>query len=632
MGLSSLSTTTTATITSGMIKIRLLTGKKLPRSGLFGIPLYYCDIMLASAAKKSDISNNTNNNNNNKNNNNNSNSSRAGSKIGKRQGKHIKEDRDDEEEDQITEAGLDLTHLWDTQRTMVEFVTYAMNQDQDLAKEVIKLVKSLTVHLSVFSLRLLLAAMTVQKFEAQVLDVIKKVILIRYVDESKQCDVTWLKQYSLTNASAGEAAIVALVNSKIADDRATGALVKLGFALMESGTAKVYAQACDEVRRLPLSQFRSVQWYRGLPPQVRVCCLGVQIIWTVFAKHETVRESVGIACLDRFTTNPQQCDLHTSLLSHLTRDYAHHFAEGRFSERAKNTLEFVPYMPVSSARLILKSFSPLLRLRSDLRDYVVLLLRKSLYLREAGPRMVAACGFVDLLNTTQHGPNGHSVALVSASQAATNNALTKTLDIQCEILSILKRAMTQQLGVREVLYESLTLVCLNNDAIQPLVADMLMHQLLAVHDEVVSNPIPFRVGECLAAKTLSKQLNNPQDAKGKGSDKTLDLASEIAEPLPELLRNCVACMQANSRSASATKATEAATLVLAGQRQHLTKLMRDAAKRVSKMKIEDLDLKANGSQSTQLDPDTTEGRRRLAQTMLLQGTIEVRRCSLGLMG
>ena len=68
--------------------------------------------------------------------------------------------------------------------------------------------------------------------------------------------------------------------------------------------------------------------------------------------------------------------------------------------RIKQLLEYLLALPTSTATAMLTALQPLQRARPELRDHLVLLLRKAMFSREEPTRLTAVHGFLQLLQAT----------------------------------------------------------------------------------------------------------------------------------------------------------------------------------------------------------------------------------------
>ena len=114
--------------------------------------------------------------------------------------------------------------------------------------------------------------------------------------------------------------------------------------------------------------------------------------------------------------------------------------------KIKQLLEYVLALPPASAKTLLRSILPLVRQRPELRDHIVLLLRKAMFNREEEMRLTAVHGFLLLLQASASSP-GTDAQAAGSSEA--------NVQFQLEVLGFIRRSFTQQASIRRALYHGL---------------------------------------------------------------------------------------------------------------------------------------------------------------------------------
>ena len=115
----------------------------------------------------------------------------------------------------------------------------------------------------------------------------------------------------------------------------------------------------------------------------------------------------------------------------------------------KQLLEYVLHLPPPLAAPLLRSLLPLQRQRPELRDHLVMLLRKAMFYKEEELRLTAVHGFLLLLqDTAADAPAGG--AAVSSSGSGGGGA-----QLQLELLNSIRRSFGQQPSIRKALYAGL---------------------------------------------------------------------------------------------------------------------------------------------------------------------------------
>ena len=108
-----------------------------------------------------------------------------------------------------------------------------------------------------------------------------------------------------------------------------------------------------------------------------------------------------------------------------------------------------------------------LQQRLELRDHLVLLLRKAMFNREEETRLTAVQGFLLLLQASAAG--GHADA---AAAGADSN-----VQFQLEVLGFIRRSFTQQASIRRALYEGLPLAFERLPTLREMILELLLAQL-----------------------------------------------------------------------------------------------------------------------------------------------------------
>lgn len=201
--------------------------------------------------------------------------------------------------------------------------------------------------------------------------------------------------------------------------------------------------------------------------------------------------------------------------------------------RIKQLLEYVLALPPSVATAMLTSLLPLQRQRPELRDHLVLLLRKAMFSREEPTRLTAVHGFLLLLHTTS-APSGADAAATATSDPT--GGASAALRFQLELLGFIRRSLTQQAAIRRALYEGVVPAFVEQPHLRPMIFELLMGQLASYTDiyedddtssAALRNMTPLRLDRCISFS---------------GHDDTATAA--LIEPLPQLVNAITQCMLA----------------------------------------------------------------------------------------
>ncbi|KAL3678719.1 hypothetical protein R1sor_021675 [Riccia sorocarpa] len=105
------------------------------------------------------------------------------------------------------------------------------------------------------------------------------------------------------------------------------------------------------------------------------------------------------------------------------------------SARLEECLDYLTFLSSASASSLVRAICPLFQLSRDLQYYTILVLRKAMFGREESARMTAVQGLLEL---------------VIAEKKPVINA-----NLLQDLLGLLRRCLSQQANVREMLYQGL---------------------------------------------------------------------------------------------------------------------------------------------------------------------------------
>ena len=199
-------------------------------------------------------------------------------------------------------------------------------------------------------------------------------------------------------------------------------------------------------------------------------------------------------------------------------------------QRLKTLLEYLLHLPPSVAAPMLRSLLPLTRQRPELRDHLVLLLRKAMFNREEGMRLTAVHGFLLLLQASADGGEGGGGGGGEAGGSGDN------LQFQLEILGFIRRSFAQQASIRSALYEGLVPAFRNQPQLREMILELLLSQLRQYEED----PDDGDGGEGAAAAAADRgtpplRLDRCMHTVGE--------TPTLTEPLPHLLRAIALCIR-----------------------------------------------------------------------------------------
>ena len=174
-------------------------------------------------------------------------------------------------------------------------------------------------------------------------------------------------------------------------------------------------------------------------------------------------------------------------------------------EHFKESLEYLPLLPVKTAMSFLDAVTPVLHSRSaiSIRNYAAIVFRKAIFRRELSSRVVAVQGMLALATSGESSTN------------ATTAAITKTRQEQWQqINGLLRRALTQQLEVRNVVYKCLGKVFKKDKHLRAVVGSQLLGRLnqfvASSKDKDEEMEDPLGLNDCISRLSTPK-LTEPLD-------------------------------------------------------------------------------------------------------------------------
>jgi len=140
-------------------------------------------------------------------------------------------------------------------------------------------------------------------------------------------------------------------------------------------------------------------------------------------------------------------------------------------EHFKESLEYLPLLPMKIAVSFLEAVTPLLQSRSaiSLRNYAAIVFRKAIFRRELSSRVVAVQGMLALATEAE---------TMSSSSSSNSATVAKSRREQWQqINGLLRRALTQQFEVRDVVYKCLGHVFKKDKHLRIVVGSQLLDRL-----------------------------------------------------------------------------------------------------------------------------------------------------------
>jgi FANCI solenoid 1/FANCI solenoid 2/FANCI helical domain 2/FANCI solenoid 4/FANCI helical domain 1 len=572
-------------------------------------------------------------------------------------------------------------------------VSFAMRQDHELAAAVLRSFKkevsppSAAKVFTPFRAALLLTLVRVQRFSAPALDACKELVLECAQFQHKRASSVWFNQaegssYAIVQkaaraaaAAAADAAAGRSSNGKrrrvkreeqadADDDAASSQPEVFPHAAVEQALLRTvqHCRAYDHL--LPSLQDLGVRLMDQAKPAGKqglgLYChlkssaplagahaaaqLGCAVLQECFATHAVMRRTIVLEALSRLkgglgggstaagaaAGSGSSVAVYIQLLAVLAERSPILLLE--HSQALRDTFGYLGTLPSHAAQQLLLAVSPLLRLRPQLQDAVVLPLRKALFSGVEEARLVAVEGLILLLRLPQTGRSSRSsssssahagfsfsqreeAALTQTQQGSSSSSSGCAFTVP-EGFSLLRRCLTQQLAVRSRLYAGL-LAAFRDKGGAAALGSHTVSMLLGHFKRFVSLPAAAAAvadGERRGSTAVPLQLR-----------RVIDDVQGVIEPLPQLIGVlfCLSCsgatsasaeQQADSNSSSSSAAEDPLTTAVADISTHLTALT--TAMATAEPEVFGLDCDCT------FDAGTKSGRTQLAAASLVLGVYE----------
>ncbi|XP_031554270.1 Fanconi anemia group I protein-like [Actinia tenebrosa] len=393
--------------------------------------------------------------------------------------------------------------------TIILHITFAIKQDQNLGKELIKFLKASQSSpgkiLTPFTVALSLSVAQIHRFEETVFDILKSSILRSFKDEERQRQSKWIKENIPECFKVQDFILETVQNSLFGWDHVTQGLVQLGFLLMDSYGPRVFETHALE----------------HLSPTQQACELGSKVLLNTFKGHEMVRAEILEQILNRVVTKATTPVGHfINLLSSTVRSAPHVLLESL--PKVKEALDYLSFLPPRTAEGLLKALQPLMKISLSLRDSLILVLRKAMFSRQVDARKIAVTGFLQLLKHFKVLGSGGLGSSQASSQASVSFSQCSQVQVDVhirggagnealclEILGNLRRCFTQQSDVRILLYEGLYDVMCHNPQLRQPILDALYVQFQKYYETEDDVTPPIKLDPCLSASGEQVFLAEP---------------------------------------------------------------------------------------------------------------------------
>ncbi|XP_048585448.1 Fanconi anemia group I protein isoform X2 [Nematostella vectensis] len=379
--------------------------------------------------------------------------------------------------------------------TVILHVTFAIKQDQELGRELIKYLKayqnSPSHILTPYTVALALSVTQIHRFEENVFDFLKASIIKSFKDDERRSQSKWIKENVPETSEVYDHILETVQNSLFGWDHVTHGLVQLGFILMDCFGPKTFDTQSSSIAS----------------PAQQACKLGSALLLDTFKAHEMVRTEILQQILNRVITKATTPVSHfVDLLSSAVASAPHVLLESL--PKVKEALDYLSFLPPSTAVGLLKALQPLMKISLSLRDTLILVLRKAMFSRQLDARKIAVSGFLLILKHFKVMGGGISASSQLSQTFSQSSQVQADVHIQggagnealcLEILGNLRRCFTQQADVRVVLYEGLYDVMRRNPQLRQPILDALFVQFQKYYEPADDVTPPVKLDTCLSA-------------------------------------------------------------------------------------------------------------------------------------
>ncbi|KAF1387005.1 hypothetical protein PFLUV_G00100770 [Perca fluviatilis] len=426
---------------------------------------------------------------------------------------YFKEQDVRQEEEQKQGESLDLEvqsipqdQLRHVEGTAILHIVFAIRLDHELGREFLKSFKTSYGDLCPFSVALLLSVARIQRYEEQVFDLLKGAIVKSFKDEQLQLASKFLQDLLPGHCSVAQMILDTVKNSMFGWDHVTQGLVQLGFFLMDAfgpkpgPFGKTTEGSASTIARTPTQQ---------------ACKLGGQVLLQGFKMHEPIRGEILEQVLNRLVTKTASPVNHyLDLFSDIVVSAPMILLES--SSKVTETFDHLSYLPLATVQGLLKAVQPLLKVSMSLKDSLILVLRKAMFSSQLDGRKSAVTGFLLLLkNFKVLG----SLASSQCSQAISTSQIQVDVHSRynsaaneafcLEILSSLRRCLSQQADVRLMLYEGFYDVLRRNSQLASSIMQTLFSQLKRYYEPEQDLLPPVKLEPCITALGDQVYLQEP---------------------------------------------------------------------------------------------------------------------------
>jgi len=395
--------------------------------------------------------------------------------------------------------------LLEVEGAVLMHIEMAIKHDGDMGKAWLKRLKDGLWHPTPFAFALSLVVAGTERLEQHVVSALSACLVQASKDASKRAAAPWLPvEQNTSGNSAQENIEKALLTCARNAGHGQGAVVVQPLVMLAVSLLEAEATAGAKSSAHTNAQKDQDATTAGN--------LGIKVLVELFEAHKECRKDVLALASGRLAgASDAAAAPFVSLIAELVRKHPA-LVESHLPE-VRDALENLAALPPAAAVALLLALWPLCRARKDISDFVIVLLRKAMFSRELGSRLLAARGFLFIITEELSSSRSGSGALKScadgagpsASQAAGAAPALSQMDslaggpggatLLHELMGFLRRCLAQQPEVRSVVYDGLPAVIAADPAAAEAVAELLLPHVayFCEHDEGMA---PLKLEAC----------------------------------------------------------------------------------------------------------------------------------------
>ncbi|XP_043519623.1 Fanconi anemia group I protein isoform X2 [Frieseomelitta varia] len=365
---------------------------------------------------------------------------------------------------------INLKEVQDIESTVLYHVYQAAQLNHENMKDFIRFLKHVShseYMLQPFMFSVLMSVSGI--YEDQIFEILRLAIVYNSLEKQKRQNSAWLRQILPTPSD-----IIGVIQQVIGSSNKDRHLVLRGL------TNLAFTLMNDDQK----SKNNAITTWH----------IGSEIIREIIKKHHETAPLILQELINKIIAGGVTTTHYIDCLKYMCRELSMIVLEHQVW--IMTIVERLLFLHPTVANQVLFAIFPLVRVSPNIRENLLLILRKALYRKGVSKRQMAVMGFLEMLKCTKMRSqlsfrlSQHSNSMISSSSRSTLTQATLEYNSQrersvtdCdktlyyEILDILKKTFTYEFEVRLHLYESLYATVTKNPEITEIVLNMLLSHL-----------------------------------------------------------------------------------------------------------------------------------------------------------